>query len=404
MDFDIAVIGGGASGLACASAAVLNGASVAILERQPRVGKKLAATGNGRCNLYNINAKPEAYYGSAEFAAPAFALFTSERAQEFFESVGICVYFDSEGRAYPKSEQAASVVDCLRFFCAEKGVKTLCDFDVKEISRTGGGFSIASESGAHVSARLVVVAVGGLAAPDLGGCDSFKKLLMPFGHTFTRCLPALTQIKTNPDSVRGLKGVRQKGIISLLSGRNEIACERGEVLFTENGVSGIAAMQLSLAAQTAANACLKIPLIDKTPEEARRFIQSRASALPDRCMDEFLTGVINKRLAQLAVKRAGISLSKKADELENADIARLAREITEWTLEIRSVGGYSQAQVMAGGADTNMFDANTLMSRRVKGLYCCGELLDVTGPCGGYNLAWAWASGLLAGRSASESL
>lgn len=163
-------------------------------------------------------------------------------------------------------------------------------------------------------------------------------------------------------------------------------------------------MQLSLAAQTALNACLKIPLIDKTPEEARKFIQSRASALPERSMDEFLTGVINKRLAQLAVKRAGISLSKKTDELENADIARLAREITEWTLEIRSVGGYSQAQVMAGGADTNMFDANTLMSRRVKGLYCCGELLDVTGPCGGYNLAWAWASGLLAGRSASESL
>ncbi len=404
MDYDIAIIGGGASGLACATSALARGASVAILERQPRVGKKLSATGNGRCNLYNVNARPEAYYGSAGFAAPAFAFFTNERARAFFESVGICAYFDSEGRAYPKSEQAASVVDCLRFYCSENGVAILCDFDVKEISRVSGGFAMVSDGGARVSSRRVVVAVGGLAAPDAGGCDSFKKLLSPFGHAFTRCLPALTQIKTNPDSVRGLKGVRHKGAIALMSGRDEIARERGEILFTDNGVSGIAAMQLSLPAQTAANAALKIPLVAETPEEALKFIQNRMRALPDRQMDEFLTGVIHKRLALLALKRAGIPFTQRARELDAASAVRLARETAEWTLDVRGAGGYAQAQVMAGGADTRMFDANTLMSRKVEGLYCCGELLDVTGPCGGYNLAWAWASGLLAGRSAAESL
>ena len=213
----------------------------------------------------------------------------------------------------------------------------------------------------------------------------------------------------NANDVAGLKGMKYIGDIRLMSDGKEIARETGEILFSENGVSGIAAMQLSMHATELFSRGKKVYIVmsplPMTKQEAYLFLTKRAKAFSGRTMEEFLTGVVVKRIAQAAFKRAGIApLSKTAAELTSSEIDKAARELTEWTVPVTGIGGFDVSQVMLGGVNAREFDENTMESRLVPGLYATGELLDVTGPCGGYNLAWAWASGVLAGRSALTGL
>lgn len=404
---DIAIIGGGASGLAAAVSAMKNkNVRVEILEKYPRTGKKLLATGNGRCNLYNENASHDKFFGAKAFARHALSAFDRD---EFFASVGLEIRITDNGLAYPMSNQASAVLDCLRFTCQEAGAAETVDFHAAKIEGKKGKFRITSEKGDIVFAKRVILATGSMAQPKLGGNDAFKTLLKPFGHSFERCLPALSYLKTNPNDVTGLKGMKYQGEIALLMDGKEIARETGEILFSENGVSGIAAMQLSLhAAEPFAKGkklmvCLS-PL-SMTKEEAVSMIEKRKELFPQRTIEELLTGVVVKRIAQAAFKRAGVSpLTRNASSLTRSEIEKTARELTEWECPVIGMGGFDVCQVMLGGVNAKEFDEKTMESKLVPGLYAAGELMDVTGPCGGYNLTWAWASGVLAGRSASESL
>ena len=404
---DIAIIGGGASGLAAAVSAKMNGnVRVEILEKYPRTGKKLLATGNGRCNLYNENASCDKFFGAKAFARHALTSFDKDA---FFASVGLEIKVNENGLAYPLSNQAGAVLDCLRFTCQEAGVTETTDFQVSKIEGKKGKFKITSVNGDVVFAKRVILATGSMAQPKLGGNNAFQTLLKPLGHSFQKCLPALSYLKTNPNDVGGLKGMKYQGEIALFEGEKEIAKETGEILFSENGVSGIAAMQLSLYAANPLSKgrplSLKMSPLPMSRADAEKFIEKRKNLFPDRTLDEFLTGVVAKRIAQAAFKRAGITpLSRCASTLTSNEIQKTAKELTEWICPVTGIGGFDVCQVMLGGADTKDFDDKTMESRILPGLYAAGELLDVTGSCGGYNLTWAWASGTLAGRMAAISL
>ena len=411
MKYDIAIIGGGASGLTAAISAARAGAKrVAILEKLPRVGKKLLATGNGRCNILNANARPEAYFGDREFSRAALNAFSYEQAVRFFASLGLEIRLEENGCAYPASNQAAAVLDCLRFSAMEAGAEEITDFEADSIAPGRDEFTVTAMDGRKIAARRVIVACGGLAAPKLGGGNGFKRLLAPLGHTFTPCLPALSPLKTDPADVAGLKGLRFNGRIALFVDGREASSETGEILFTESGISGIAAMQLSVFASEALNRrraiAAQMSLLETDEKAAYAYLKERARRMPSRLLEEFLTGAVVKRMGQMALKRAGAyPLSREASSLTEEEVKRLARELTAWRVNVTGVSGFDAAQVMLGGAKASEeFSSETMESKIVRGLFAAGELFAVTGPCGGYNLTWAWASGLIAGRSAAKSL
>jgi predicted Rossmann fold flavoprotein len=405
MHTDILIVGGGASGLAAAVSAktARPGLAVCVAEKLSRTGKKLLATGNGRCNLMNLESAPARYLGDAGFIAPALEAYI-QKYKDFWAGLGLALTEEEEGRVYPATNQASSVLDVLRLALAEKGVAEMCGCEVRSVRPAKDGFLISSSTG-EIKARRVILATGGLAGKGLGENDSFRTLLGPLGHRFTDILPGLVCLKTHKEQVKGLKGIRLKGSFSLLDGDRELARETGECLFQEDGVSGIAAMQLSLFAASLLKAG-RTPVLKLSPlpGDARCILQKRQSAFPGRSCGELLTGEVNRMIALAALRRAGISPALCAKDLSASQLSRLAEELSAWRIPVTGTGGMAQAQVMLGGARTDGFDAGTMGSRLAPGLYACGEMLDVAGPCGGFNLEWAWASGMLAGRKAAESL
>ncbi len=386
MTYDVIVIGGGAAGLAAAVSLARMGRRVAVLEAQARVGRKLLATGNGRCNLTNIHARAEDYFGDRALARAALEAFPPESVLAFFASLGVPARVDAQGRAYPASNQASSVLDALRLSLAEAGGEEVVGF---RVARLSGEMAATAQDGRVARGRCALLATGGLAAPDLGAADA--PFVRALGHRFTRRFPALSPLETEP--VSALRGLRAQCALTLGD-----RTERGELLFTEYGVSGIAAMQLARFARP--GMALEVDFFP----EGRVDVASRARMLPARRVEDFLAGVVPKRVGQALAKSAGVPLSRPAGELSLAEAAALEAALHAWTLPLRGVRGFAQAQVTAGGLEASEFDARTLASRRAPGLYAAGEVLDVDGPCGGYNLQWAWASGLLAARSIHERL
>ncbi len=405
MEADIIVIGGGAAGLAAAISArdAAKSTKIIVLEAQNRAGKKLLATGNGRCNLMNEFCEPDAYRGDQSFIAPALDNYKRKYAA-FWARLGLPLAKESEGRMYPKLFQASAVLDVLRLALRERNISEICDVRVDRIISERGALSAVSETGVF-SGRRIVLATGGLAGKGLGENDSFLRLLKPLGHRFVPTYPALCCLKTPKQALSGLKGVRLKGEIGLWQGERELTREQGEILFQDDAISGIAAMQLSLVAAPLIQNGIKLHArMSPLCENARNTVFSRVKAFPGRAAQELLCGEVNRLIALNILKSCAISPAQSAGSIENAKLEALAEKLDDWRVPVTGVGSFAQAQVMAGGADTRDFEPETLESRRVSGLYACGELLDVTGPCGGYNLEWAWASGMLAGGKAAESL
>ena len=400
--YDTIIIGGGASGLMAACARARRGRRAAILERQPRMGRKLLSTGNGRCNLTNRHASAANYHGARQAVQHALKRFPPSAVEAVFDALGIPCDADPEGRVYPASRQAASVLDALRLFCDENGVATLTDFDVTALNRTSDGFEAVAADSRRAAGRCALICAGGLAAPKLGATGDGCRLLETFGHKITPRFPAIAPLKTPPEPIRGLKGIRAEGTITLLDGDTPIRIETGEILFTDTGVSGIAAMQLARQA----NECLRAGRpckvrLDLLPENCS--LEQRAKNLPKRPMEDFLNGIVAKRLGQTLVKAAGLELTRPASTLTRRELTRLHDLLAGWTLPVTATAGFDQAQVTAGGASLKDFDARTLQSLRASGLYAAGETLDVDGDCGGYNLQWAWSSALLAAESISQT-
>ena len=398
----IGIIGGGASGMAAALAAAENpNVQVLLLERQARLGKKLLATGNGRCNLTNLHAKDRGYHGNdAAFAQYAISEFNPQETLNWFKKLGLFTVAEASGRVYPYSDQANSVVDSLRFALERPNITVLTGCEVTKIRRSGSGFILetAEES---ISCDKVIVACGGLAGTKLGGSMAGYKLLSKLGHHSTRLRPALVQLKSSWGGVVGLKGVRANCRAEILHDGELFAASRGELQFTEYGISGPVIFEISrdVCQGKGLWLCRLDFLPDMEEQELLAELQRRrATNLP---AEELLTGILHNRLGRVLTKAAGIG-NCLIKQLEDVELLAVCRSVKAFELELTEPLGMDSAQVTAGGIVTEEFDGFTMESRLIPGLYACGEILDIDGDCGGYNLQWAWSSGRLAGHSAGK--
>lgn len=394
MGLKIAVLGGGASGMAAAIAAARAGAEVAIVEHNHRLGKKILATGNGKCNFTNKIQKASCYRGkNPAFAQEALALFGVDETLSFFEGLGIMPK-ERDGYYYPAGGQAAAVADLLALEVQSLGIRVFCDVEAEQVSGgQKGGFYIKGkkkkEEGGEpffLKAARLILACGGQAAPSSGSDGSGYQFARGFGHRIVPVYPALVQLRCKEAFYPQLAGVRTEARVRLFVDGKEKAEDRGELQLTSYGLSGIPVFQVSrFAAEALGEGRAVRAVVDLMPsmsqkELVRYFLSHEKCRYP---------GLLNNKLLEVLFRRYG------------TEARRLALGIKEFTTDIVGCNSFAQAQVTAGGVDTTQVNGATMESKLVKGLYFAGELLDVDGICGGYNLQWAWTSGYLAGSSAA---
>lgn len=396
----VVVIGGGASGMMAAlTAAEDKNNKVILLERQQRVGRKLMATGNGRCNLTNMGACAENYHGEqADFALPALERFGPEKVLEYFRTLGLVTVTEYGGRVYPLSNSANSVVDVLRFALENSGVELRAAEPARELIKRGEGFLVRTDNG-EITADYVIVACGGAAGAKLGGVMDGYDLLKNLGHKRTALHPALVQLVTDPTYPRALKGIRAQARLRYVCGGEELARSEGELQFIETGLSGPAAFDVSRAASVNGGGEVYVDFLGELSDaELLEILRKRAETMPDMNAEDILTGIVHNRLGKMLVKYSDVGGGRKLRELEGKDFAAINNACRDFTLSVKGVEGFDCAQVTAGGIKTTGVNPETMESWFVPHLFICGEVLDVDGDCGGYNLQWAWASGALAGR------
>ena len=397
----VTILGGGAAGMMAALTAAEQGNRVLLLERQNRVGRKLLATGNGRCNLTNLNLSPDNYHGApAGFIAPAMEAFGVADTLEFFRGLGLLTVAEDSGRVYPLSDQAGSVVDVLRFALDAVDVEVRTEFDVTAVKQTKTGFKVCSESESILTDK-VIVCCGGMAGGKLGGTKSGYELLERLGHRMTKLYPVLVQLKTDNTYVRSLKGVRADAAVTLKRDGEVLAESVGEVQFADYGVSGPAIFEISRAASSEkGELTVHLDLLrDLDFSQVQDLLHQRQQAMPALTLENLLTGMVHNRLGRTVLRYAGYDLNAPVSTLKPADLKKIAAALGDFALPVLGNMGFDGAQVTAGGIRTDDFNPNTLESKLVPGLYAAGEVLDVDGDCGGYNLQWAWASGRLAGKT-----
>lgn len=399
----IAIIGGGASGMAAALAAAEDpGNRVVLLERQARLGRKLQATGNGRCNLSNLHAGREGYHGDTPgFSRFALTQFPPERTLEWFGALGLYAVAEESGRVYPYSDQANSVVDVLRFALEKPNVRLELGCEVEKIRKTAKGFRLEWADGALDCDRLIV-ACGGLAGTKLGGSMSGYKLLRSLGHRCTRLRPNLVQVKTAWGGVAALKGVRANCRAEILHEGALVRAGGGELQFTECGLSGPVMFELSrdVCQERGSWVCRLDFLPDMDEKTLLEELQRRRNT--QLTAAELFTGILHNRLGRVLTQAAGIPLSAPISSLSEAQLVEAARLAKGLEAPLTEPLGMDSAQVTAGGIVTAEFNEETMESKLCPGLFACGEVLDVDGDCGGYNLQWAWSSGRLAGINAGK--
>ncbi len=402
MKQQVIVVGGGASGLTAAIMAARSGASVTIMEHTSKPGKKLLSTGNGKCNLTNLS-RPDGAYRSNHpgFAEQVLNRFTVEQTLEFFRDLGI-VLTDRNGYVYPNSGQASTVLEALLFELKHLGVPILTDCKVEKIKP---GLTVITSQGKK-KADAVVLAAGSMAAPKTGSDGSGYELAKALGHHVIQPLPALVQLRCREKWYKQAAGVRTDALVTLKIDGKTIASDRGELQFTDYGISGIPVFQISRFAvkgihekkQVTAELDL-FPSMDFT--ETQQMLTERRNRFNYRPAAEFLNGVINQKLIPILLQEAGIQ-SGNADKITSAQIKKLTAALKRLKTVITASNPYEQAQVCSGGIDTREINANTMESKIINGLYLAGEILDVDAICGGYNLQWAWTSGVLAGKHAGR--
>lgn len=397
----VIIVGGGASGLMAAlTASERPDARVVLLERQARVGRKLLATGNGRCNLSNRNLTPKNYHGeNAEFCEYALSRFGPEQTLAWFRALGLLTAAEESGRVYPVSDSANSVVDVLRLALAQReNVELRAGCEVQALRKKRGKFEVVLPE-ETLTGEAVIVCAGGCAGGKLGGTELGYRLLEGMGHHRTRLCPALVQLRTDTTYVRALKGVRcDVRATYRASGTAEERC--GEVQFTEYGVSGPAIFELSRAVSVhpVPGTLLLDLLPEVSEEEVLALLEARCAGTPGWKAEELLTGFVHNRLGKTLLRSCGISFETDCSSLSADTLRAVCRAVKHFAIEVKGTMGMDGAQVTAGGILTSEFRADTMESRLYRGLYAAGEVLDIDGDCGGYNLQWAWSSGRLAGK------
>ena len=401
----VAVIGGGASGMMAAVTAASEGARVILLEHKDRIGKKILSTGNGRCNFTNIHQEPICYHSEDPlFPWEVVEKFNAQAVISFFLQLGVYSK-NRNGYIYPNSDQASAVLDAFRMELDRLKVEIRTGVECREIRPGKKGFTILTDQ-EPVRAERVILCAGSKAAPTTGSDGSGYDLAKKLGHRILPVLPALTALKCEEKFFKSIAGVRANGSVSIWSGGECIAKDTGEIQLTDYGISGIPVFQVSryasklLYEKKETEAVLDF-MPDFTKEQINAFLRARAKTRPDKSAEMFLIGLFHKKLCDLWIRLSEIPRQRKAGELTEDEIARLTGLIKEFRVRVRETNPYDKAQVCCGGVDTREVNPETLESVYVPGVYFAGEILDVDGMCGGYNLTFAWASGYVAGRAAS---
>ncbi len=403
---EIGIIGAGAAGLMAAVTAAGCGASVTLFEGNDKVGKKLLVTGNGKCNFTNLLMSPECYNEtSREFVNKALNIFDEKATIDFFEKAGM-LSKDKNGYVYPYSEQAQAVQDIFIMECRKHDVKLEKGAIIERISEKGSGFTIGYND-KNMYFDKVIIACGGMASAKSGSDGNGYALAEGFGHKLVKPVPSLVQLKGSDKYFKELAGVRCECSISFMINDKVIGSEVGEVQFADYGLSGIPVFQFSgrvARALTENKRCKAVidflPVVTK--EELIKLLNNRKKQSNDKTIMEFMIGFFNWNINKVIIKRAGLNSSKSASSLTNADINKLAEYIKNFDATITDTNGFDRAQVTSGGVMLSEINADTMESRLKKGLYFAGEIMDVDGRCGGYNLQWAWTSGHIAGRAAAN--
>ncbi len=404
----IVIIGGGASGMIAAILAARNGARVTVLERMQRVGKKLLATGNGRCNLSNRRLDTAHYHGlRPKYVEEVFARFGLNETLAFFDALGVCVQEEEGGELFPFSQQASSVLDVLRYEMARLGVTEVCETAVHSITPQRGGFLCVCGNGKTFEADRVVICAGGKSSPNLGSNGGGFKLAQALGHTIIEPFPALVQVRLEAPYLNQIAGVGVHGNAEVWVNGKCLGGKTGELLFAPYGISGTAILFLSriISEHTLKGHDTQVRL-DLFPSFTQKaltaLIEKRIAHDPGKPIDFSFAGFLHKRLIPILLKEAGIhELRRPCGEFPPEALAQLARTFKQWTIPCTGTQSWMFSQVTAGGVDVREVEAATLESKLVPGIHFAGEVLDIDGDSGGYNLQWAWSSGAIAGTCAA---
>ncbi|MEE1218925.1 MAG: aminoacetone oxidase family FAD-binding enzyme [Ruminococcus sp.] len=399
--YDAIIIGGGASGLMCAIAAKQknNKIKIAIIEKNDRIGKKLLSTGNGRCNLTNYNISADKYFGSGKkLVDKLFEKYTTDYVLDIFKSLGLLSFSDNEGRYYPLCKQASAVLDVLRFACERLNVDIFCNENIKKINRNNSGFMVTTDT-QNFNSNKLVIACGSKASPKLGSTASAADYLKNFGLKFTPFSPALCPIKVKSDLLKALKGVRVAGSVALARNNKELKREYGEIQFTDTSLSGICVFNLSLYSQP--NDIISIDLLpDYSYYDVITLIKNQKELFGNMPIDCIFTGVLQKRITQILLKMNDIKdFSRLCSSLSDKEIKLIAGTIKKMSFIVASNSNFDASQCAIGGLNADEINPYDMQVKKVKGLYVCGEAIDICGECGGYNLHFAFSSGHLIGEN-----
>ncbi len=408
MKYDVIIVGAGASGLMAAITAARQGSSVLVIERKEKPGKKILATGNGKCNFTNRFQSTECYRSDdSAFVNKVLSCFDVTKTLEFFEELGIYPK-EREGYYYPNSEQAASVVQVLVAESLMLGVQYRYLEAVVEIGAPQ--FTVVTESAEDkklhkYEGTKLILATGGCASPQLGSDGSGFGLVRSLGHSVIKPLPALVQLKSPNKCCKTVSGVRCSASVIAFDQEKQLAMEEGEILFTDYGISGIPILQLSRyvakSLDKGKKCWLSLDFIkEKSEAEVFDMLHKRFMQNKQRTLEEMLVGLFNHKLNYILIKAADLDPVMPSFRMTDREIKQLVQQMKGFRLQINQTNSFENAQVCCGGVNTKEIKPDTMESKLVKRLYLTGELVDVDGTCGGYNLQWAWSSGYLAGRSA----
>lgn len=402
----IAIVGAGASGMMAAITAAGQGADVTLYEKNDRVGKKILATGNGKCNLSNMGCAANEYYCSDKKKLQQLLdIFSPWDTISFFESIGMMVR-NKNGSLYPYSEQASTVLDILRMELAKRKVSVVLETEIEQVifRKEASVFELKDKDGKRKVYDKLIITGGSPASVQKGGRSAYF-LAEHFGHHVRELMPGLVQLKSDEIFCKALAGVRCAARAELLVGKEAVAAEEGEVQFTDYGISGIPVFQFSRLAGSALRRKKDVSVVlDFFPEQEKEafdfFCRLRYEAHKERTLEEFLIGTLNKKINMVLIKRNSLKPGMKVAELGFERLLRLMEQCRRFELHISDVNSMENAQVCAGGIDFGEI-SERMESVLAPGLYFAGEIVDVDGPCGGYNLQWAWTSGYIAGMNAA---
>ncbi len=399
----VIIVGGGAAGIVAAIFAARKKAEVSIVEHNDKVGKKILVTGNGRCNLTNERMDSSFFRSDCpSFVSEVLEQFSYTQTKQFFEQLGI-VFKSRLGYCYPASGQASAVLDVLHMELEHQNVNVVLGTHVNKIIKKKN--FIVEAGSARLEAEKVIITAGSKAAAKQGSDGSGYELLRAFGHRIIPPVPALVQIRCKETFLKQWAGIRVDGKVSVFVKGNFVASDQGELQLTDYGVSGIPVFQISRYAAKALEKRLPVTIqLDFLPDqeiwEVGKFLESRYKMRMDKTLEEGMIGLFPKKLIPILLKQANLSAKSFWKKLSTKEKTQLSWTLKQLTLPVTAVNSFEQAQVCAGGADLSQFNPHTMESKLIKGLYAAGEILDVDGMCGGYNLQWAWSTGAIAGYAA----